>query len=199
MKTPLSFLIFLLIVATALAGEWPNILFVYTDDHSHRAVSCYPEAYPWVHTPNIDSLAERGVRFSHAYIRTWCMPSRATMLTGHLQFGVESMRMEGEYPASQYDPKKAPFWPSVFREKGYVTAQLEKWHTGVDNGYGRDWDYQRVWNRPVYPANEGNYFYDQWIQTNGPEKEVVEGYATDNYSDWAVEFIEEAHRDEEKP
>ena len=57
----------------------PNILFIYTDDHSHRTVSCYPEAYPWVKTPNIDRLATTGVRFASAYIGTWCMPSRATM------------------------------------------------------------------------------------------------------------------------
>ncbi len=71
----------------------PNILFIYTDDHSHRTVSCYPEAYDWVDTPNIDALAARGVRFAHAFIGTWCMPSRATLLTGHHQFGVQSMRM----------------------------------------------------------------------------------------------------------
>jgi arylsulfatase A-like enzyme len=71
----------------ALAGEGgtsrPNILFIYTDDQSHRTVSCYPEAYPWARTPQIDRLAKRGIRFAHAYIGTWCMPSRAMLLTGH--------------------------------------------------------------------------------------------------------------------
>jgi hypothetical protein len=43
----------------------PNILFIYTDDHSHRTLSCYPEAYPWVRTPNIDRLAAQGVRCYH--------------------------------------------------------------------------------------------------------------------------------------
>lgn len=133
----------------------PNILFIYTDDHSHRTVSCYPESYPWVKTPNIDALAKRGVRFTHAYIGTWCMPSRATLLTGHHSYGVESMRMEGEYPGSAYEPEKCPFWPSVFRKNGYVTAQIGKWHTGTDTGFGRDWDYQVVWNRPRHTKNSG--------------------------------------------
>ncbi|MGB0580600.1 MAG: sulfatase, partial [Limisphaerales bacterium] len=44
--------------------ERPNILFIYTDDQSHRTVSCYPESFDWVNTPNIDSLAKNGVRFS---------------------------------------------------------------------------------------------------------------------------------------
>ena len=38
----------------------PNILFIYTDDHSYRTLSCYKEAYPWVRTPNIVKLAEQG-------------------------------------------------------------------------------------------------------------------------------------------
>ena len=75
-------------------------------------------------TPNIDRLAKQGVRFTHAYIGTWCMPSRATMLTGRHQYGVRSMRMEGRYPGSVYDPGECPFWPSVFRREGYQTAQI---------------------------------------------------------------------------
>ena len=38
----------------------PNILFIYTDDHSYRTVGCYPDAYPWVKTPTIDNLHESG-------------------------------------------------------------------------------------------------------------------------------------------
>ena len=118
--------ILLILGRNASGADRPNVLFVFTDDQSYRTVSCYPEAYSWVSTPNIDALAAKGVRFTHAYIGTWCMPSRANMLTGHHQFGVESMRMEGEYPASEYDPDKCPFWPKVFRENGYVTAQIGK-------------------------------------------------------------------------
>ncbi len=119
------------------ADKRPNILFIYTDDQSHRTVSCYPEAYDWASTPNIDRLAQNGIRFTHAYIGTWCMPSRATLLTGHHPYGVQSMRMEGQYPGSAYDPAQCPFWPKVFRERGYTTAQIGKWHTGTDTGFGR--------------------------------------------------------------
>ena len=177
----------------------PNILLIYTDDHSHRTVSCYPEAFDWVDTPNIDRVAKRGVRFAHEFIGTWCMPSRATLLTGHHQFGVESMRMEGEYPGSEYDPEKCRFWPSVFRENGYSTAQIGKWHTGTDTGANRDWDHQIVWNRPRYQHNSGNYFYDQLIETNGGKPKLTKGYSTDNYTNWAEDFIRGEHRDAEKP
>lgn len=189
----------MLLVRQAEAVTRPNILFIYTDDHSHRTVSCYDQAYPWVETPHIDQLASTGVRFSDAYVGTWCMPSRAAMLTGHHPYGVQTMRMVGQYPGSEYDPAACPFWPSVFREHGYVTAQIGKWHTGVDTGAGRDWDYQVVWNRPRYPDNAGHYYYDELIETNGGEPEMVKGYSTDNYTEWAVDFIRGEHRDPEKP
>ena len=137
----------------------PNILLIYADDQSYKTVGCYPESWPWVRTPNIDALAKTGVRFQGAYLGSWCMPSRATMLTGRHPHGIESMQMVGEYPGSTYDPKQTPFWPSVFRKQGYHTAQIGKWHTGTDPGFGRDWDYQIVWNRPRHPDNAGNDYY----------------------------------------
>lgn len=181
------------------ADDRPNILFIYTDDQSHRTVSCYPEAFDWVNTPNIDSLAKNGVRFSRAYIGSWCMPSRATMLTGLHQHGIESMRMEGQYPGSAYDPEKCPFWPKVFRQHGYTTAQIGKWHTGVDGGFGRDWDYQIIWNRPALPKNAPNYYYDQLTSFNGGKPKMVKGYTTDNYTEWAIEFINGKGHDPQKP
>ena len=82
---------FALIVSCLQAAKRSNILFFYTDDHSHRTVGCYPEAHSFVKTPNIDQLADNGIRFKYAYIGTWCMPSRATLLTGHYQHEIESM------------------------------------------------------------------------------------------------------------
>jgi arylsulfatase A-like enzyme len=198
-----QFLLAILLVMASLASrachaERPNILFIYADDQSYKTLSCYPETPDWVHTPNIDALARGGIRFERCYLGAWCMPSRASLLTGHLQHAVQSMRMEGTYPASVYDPKQCRFWPSVFREQGYQTAQIGKWHTGIDTGNGRDWDHQIVWNRPAHPENAGNYFKDQIVTFNGVER-FVEGYSTDNYTDWAVEYINGKHRDTTKP
>ena len=177
----------------------PNILFIYTDDHSYRTISAYPEAYPWVRTPAIDGLARRGVRFTAAYNGAWCMPSRATVLTGHHQFGVESMRMEGPYPGCTYDPQKCPFWPKVLRANGYFTAQIGKWHTGTDTGFGRDWDFQLVWNRPKYTETSANYYYNQPITYHGGKTEILKRYSTDQYTDWAADLIRGNGRDTRKP
>jgi arylsulfatase A-like enzyme len=186
-------------MAAQATSDRPNILFIYTDDHSHRTLSCYPEAYSWVRTPNIDRLASAGVRFTAAYNGAWCMPSRATLLTGLYQHGIESMRMEGTYPGSEYDPQKCPFWPKELRRNGYVTGQIGKWHTGTDTGFGRDWDYQLVWNRPKYPDTSTHYYYDQPITYHGGRTEVLKRYSTDQYTDWACDFIRGDGRDKNKP
>ncbi|MEZ6060622.1 MAG: sulfatase-like hydrolase/transferase [Planctomycetaceae bacterium] len=197
------FTLLTLVLSASMAGrvcqaERPNILFIYADDQSYKTLSCYREAPDWVNTPNIDALARGGVRFERCYFGAWCMPSRASFLTGRLQHGIQTMRMEGTYPASTYDPEQCPFVPAEFRKQGYHTAQIGKWHTGVDTGNGRDWDHQIVWNRPGHPENAGNYFKEQIVTFNGVDRKV-EGYSTDNYTDWAIEYINGKHRDVNKP
>jgi arylsulfatase A-like enzyme len=191
-----------LVAETAAPTGRPNILYIFADDLSYRSISCYKEAHPWVATPNIDRLAELGVRFTQAYIGGWCMPSRATQLTGLLPFGIESMRSIEPYPTAAYDPKLCPFWPSAFRKNGYQTAQIGKWHLGPDTGYGRDWDYQVVWNYSSgRPTSSGTleYYYDQTININGGDAHIEKGYATDNYTRWAEEYIRGGNRDKTKP
>ncbi len=188
-----------LLGAFAVHASKPNILFIYTDDQSTRTVSAYEDAYHWVDTPNIDRLADGGVRFTRANIGSWCMASRASILTGLQQHKIESMRMTGPNPMNVYDPEECKFWPSEFRAQGYYTAQIGKWHTGVDSGYGRDWDHQVVWNRPKYPENAPNYFYDQLIEFDGGEAKLVEGYTTDQYTEWAVDFVTERGPESGKP
>ena len=186
------------LAARAAAPQRPNILFIYADDQSYKTLGCYGAGPEWIRTPNIDGIAARGVRFERSYLGAWCMPSRASLLTGRLQHGVMSMTMQGTYPGSRYDPAQCPFIPAQFRKQGYHTAQIGKWHTGTDTGYGRDWDYQIVWNRPGKPDNAGNYYVDQIVTVNGVDRKPG-GYSTDNYTDWAVDYIRGQHREANKP
>lgn len=176
----------------------PNILLIYADDQSYKTVGCYPESWPWVRTPNIDRLAASGVRFHAAYLGAWCMPSRAAMLTGRHPHGIETMRMAEPYPSSTYDPQQCPFWPAELRKSGYHTAQIGKWHTGVDSGWGRDWDHQIVWNRPAHPENAGAYYERQIVAIDGQEQ-WVDGYPADNYTQWAEDYVRGKTRSADQP
>ena len=185
-------------LAVHAAERRPNVLFIFADDQPYKTIGCYPEAPKWVKTPNIDALAASGVRFHRSYLGAWCMPSRAAMLTGLLQPAVQTMRMEGKYPGSAYDPAQCRFWPAELRKYGYQTAQIGKWHTGVDTGFGRDWEYQVVWNRPGKPENAGNYYTGQIVTVNGKD-EPLGDYSTDAYTKLAVNYINGANRDATKP
>ncbi len=69
---------------TEEVAERPNIIFIFSDDHAYQAVSAYDyEIGKYAPTPNIDRLAEQGMRFDRCYVtNSICAPSRATILTG---------------------------------------------------------------------------------------------------------------------
>jgi len=181
----------------ALAGQnntRPNILFIFTDDQSHRSVGCYEQSHPWVSTPNIDRLAAEGVRFTDAYVGTWCLPARAMMLTGLQPHAIRGLHVVRN-PSSRYDPDVCRFWPAEFRKAGYHTALIGKWHLSEDAGHGRQWDHSVVWNHAV-PNKAGGYYTGQKLNFDGGPYTPTEGYSTDNYTRYAEAYI---RRDHERP
>lgn len=113
-----------------VAAERPNILFLLADDLGYAdigAQGCTDFA-----TPHIDSIARNGLRFSQGYVTApVCSPSRAGLLTGRWQtrFGHEF-----NHPLADRAPVGLPVTetlaPARFREAGYVTGHVGKWHLG---------------------------------------------------------------------
>ena len=175
-----------------------NILYIFTDDQSFRSVSCYPEAISWISTPNIDRLAHEGMRFSNCYTSAWCAPSRATYLTGKLPHGVMSMHLPSSYPNYVRDPDQCPYWLENLRENGWYTGIVGKWHTGPDHGHGRYWDFSAIWDHSQ-PEKYGPYYVNQNMSINGGPPEPVGGYSTDNYTEYALEFLRGRTEEPDKP
>ncbi len=190
----IALLIAVLLPAVASADR-PNILYIFTDDQTHRSVSAYEEARPWVQTPEIDRLAESGMRFTQCYTGAWCQPSRASALSGLLQHAVQTLEIT-DYPMAEYDPEQLRFFPSVLRKHGYQTACIGKWHLGEDVGHGRDWDYSVIWDRGA--GNGRAYYNGTLVRTNGGAREPLGGYSTDRFTELAVDYIE-SRQDSEQP
>lgn len=99
----------------------PNFLFIITDQQRADYLGCY--GHPVLKTPNIDSLAERGVRFNRCYVNTpICMPNRASLMTGRMP-SAHGVRHNG----IPLDPDSNTF-VHLLREAGYRTALVGKSH-----------------------------------------------------------------------
>ncbi|NQU48683.1 MAG: sulfatase-like hydrolase/transferase [Planctomycetes bacterium] len=116
-------------LASAAAGQRPNIIFILSDDHRADVLGC--AGHPVVKTPNIDKLAQAGVRYSNAFVTTSiCAASRATLLTGLLE---RSHRYTfGKAPISKANV--ADSYPAQLKAAGYRTGFVGKFGVKVDGG-----------------------------------------------------------------
>ncbi len=176
------------LVATLDAGEAkrPNVLFIFTDDHSARAISAYGSRIN--RTPHMDRIAQEGMRFRKCYVtNSICGPSRAVILTGKYSH-LNGFFRNGRTP---FDGSQQTF-PKLLRKVGYETAMIGKWHLkSVPTGF----DYFDVL------IGQGPYYNPPMRTTNDAGEVVVEknvGYTTDIVTDKALAWLKNDH-DGDKP
>ena len=123
----------------ALAADKPNIVLILADDLGINDLHCYGRADH--HTPNLDKLAEQGMRFTNAYGQAVCSCSRAALLTGK---NPARLHITNFLPGRPDAPSQKVLQPilegqlpleeltlaEVLREAGYVSACIGKWHLG---------------------------------------------------------------------
>ncbi|MEZ6107521.1 MAG: sulfatase [Pirellulaceae bacterium] len=101
----------------------PNIVVMIADDLGWDDLGCYGN--PGVRTPNIDRLAEDGVRYDAAFLTcSSCSPSRTSILTGRYPHATGASQLHQPVPAEQI------LVSTPLREAGYYTAAVGKWHLG---------------------------------------------------------------------
>lgn len=120
------------------AQDRPNVILIYADDLGYGDLSCYGAAK--VRTPNIDRLAAEGLRFTRAHASSaTCTPSRYSMLTGEYAWRKPGRGIAPGDAALLIDTGITTL-PSVFRDAGYATGVVGKWHLGLGPEGGPDWN-----------------------------------------------------------
>ncbi len=114
----------------------PNVVIFYIDDLGYGDLSSYGATE--VQTPNVDRLAQQGVRFTDAHSSAaTCTPSRYSLLTGEHGFRIDADVLKGDAPLL-ISPDK-PTLAKMLKKAGYATGVVGKWHLGLGNG-SIDWN-----------------------------------------------------------
>ena len=123
-------------------NERPNVILIVADDLGYGDLGCYGAKD--VKTPNVDRLAKNGIRFlnSHAAAAT-STPSRYALLTGHYAWRRPDTRI-AEGNASMIIRPEQYTMADMFRNAGYTTAAIGKWHLGLG-----DKTAEQDWNAPI--------------------------------------------------
>lgn len=178
MKKTTNLLIFFLLFQ-ALFGEEldqrPNFLIILVDDLGFSDIGCYGSE---IDTPNLDRLADNGLRFSQFYNTAKCHASRICLLTGqyYLQAGNDSL-------------KNAVTSAEVLSNAGYHTMMSGKWHLDKEP---TDFGFERYFG---HLSGATNYYSgDDTFRLNGKPWEVPQKgfYTTRTKVDFAIDFLKES-------
>ncbi|MFH5832724.1 arylsulfatase [Halalkalibaculum sp. DA384] len=183
----------------------PNIVLVLADDLGYSDIGAYGSE---ISTPNLDRLAENGIRFTRMHNTSKCFPSRAVLLTG-LYAQQSGMHEQPE------DFHHSVMFGEVLKRAGYRTLFVGK-HHGTDNPH--EWGFDHYWGlrdgaanyfnpgeqRPSDPGppaqKEWAYprtfaFDDSLVAPFTPSEDY---YGTDSWTDWSIELLGQ-YEEEEKP
>jgi arylsulfatase A-like enzyme len=139
-RSIIAALLFLLVLApaSATAQNRPNVVLIYADDLGYGDVSAYGARR--LKTPNIDRIAREGLRFTDAHsAAATCTPSRYALLTGEYAWRRPGTGVLPGDAALVIEPDR-PTLASVFRQAGYATGVVGKWHLGLGPAGGPDWN-----------------------------------------------------------
>src|SRR5262245_2146656 len=181
---------------TRRADPPTNFVFIMADDLGYADLSCYGRRdYT---TPNIDSLASGGMRFTQAYANSAvCSATRTALITGRYQYRLQ-VGLDEPLSATNRGvglPPEHPTLPSLLKKAGYGTSLIGKWHLGwlpnfgpLKSGYEHFWGF-RGGGLDYFTHKSGIASSDTDDLWEDDVKIQQTGYLTDLFGDRAVSTI----------
>jgi arylsulfatase A-like enzyme len=162
-------------------AESPNIIFIFSDDHTWQTISAYGHPLSKVMpTPNIDRIGAEGIRFDRCLVpNSICAPSRATVLTGKYSHLNGQRTNGGTFNGDQMT------FPKLLQKADYQTAIIGKWHLkSTPTGF----DHHEVMK------GQGRY-YNPILYTDG-KPTTYEGHNTDVVMDRSLNWLKSRNGDQ---
>ena len=197
-------LLSLALASSAFAAKRPNIIIAMADDMGWSDIGCYGAE---IDTPNLNTLAEGGLRFTQFYNTGRCCPTRATLLSGTYahQAGIGHMMSNRNLPGYRGDlNQNVRTIAEVMKTAGYATYMAGKWHVTPKiqpGGPRNNWPRQRGFDRFYGTIHGAGSFFDpnSLTRENTQVSPLTdEGYRpkgtyyyTDAISDHAARYIRE--------
>ena len=179
----------------APARKRPNIVVVLADDMGWSDLGCYGSE---IRTPNLDGLAQRGVRFTQFYNTARCCPTRASLLTGLYphQTGIGHMINPRPLPGYQEDSnRRCVTMAEALEPAGYQTMMCGKWHVARDVHKPGNWPLQRGFDKYYGIITGATNYFDPVTLVRDNAVVAAEGdgyYLTDALSDQAEPYVGDA-------
>ena len=181
------FSFFMALTTLSSPAQPPNIVIVLADDLGFSDLGCYGGE---IATPNLDRLADNGLRFTQFYNTGRCWPTRGALLTGYYAQQIRRDKLPGVEPSGGggVRPDWARLLPEMLRPQGYRSYHSGKWHIDgepLDNGFDHSY-----WMR-----DQGRFFNPQTHFEDGqplaPVPPGTDFYVTTAIADQAIKYLKE--------
>ena len=171
-------------------AEKPNILIILADDLGFSDLGCYGGE---IETPNLDRLAQNGLRFTQFYNTARCWPTRGALMTGYYAQQIRRDVIPGEEKTTGggnrgIRPSWASLLPTMLKPQGYRSYHIGKWHIDgmpLEGGFDRSY-YLKDQSRFFNPAQ--HHLDDVKLP---PVEKGTDFYATTSLADHTLNFLRE--------
>lgn len=161
----------------------PNVIFILADDMGYECIGSYGGTY---NTPNIDRLAEQGVRFEHAWAQPLSTPTRVQVMTGRYNY-----KNYVDFGFLNQDQKT---FGNLAKMAGYTTAIAGKWQLGANTGLPAHFGFDSycLWQLTYRRNAEGERYANPLIEQDGKIIDrAADNYGPDLFADYVDNFIEQ--------